>query len=233
MNTGTLLKIGFWGGAAYIALSLLKSPTEQVAQYNNAVKDLQQKNETMRAEQSERVAAVSAEFDGMTMPDPALRQCINVEMQLRSHLIEHGSFTSITDLERLDCSHKKITNLQGLENFTALKELNLAYNDIEYVAPLQNLQNLEELNLSGNKKLKSLWMITSLPNIHTLKVGGLSLENPAHVFDFYKLKDLEIYFNNEQSCLELQNFFAAARSKSIHIQRPRECLTPTGEQVRF
>lgn len=233
MNTGTLLKIVFWGGMAYLVLHFLQRPNEQVAAYQNDIREIQERDTQTKATEAQRVQAVKEQLDAAGFEDAALEQCIANEIALREHLIRYGKFDPFTELESLDCSRKKISNLRGIQNFVALKKLNLSGNNLSFVDPLSGLQNLESLDLSNNKGLDSLWTITSLPKLHTLNVRGLPLRNPAHVFDFAALNKLEIHFDNEQRCADLDAFFAAARSRSVYVQRPRECLSDAGRSMRM
>lgn len=80
----------------------------------------------------------------------------NFEKRLIALKIDSGTpdgqvlTSSINTVETLDVSSKSITDLTGIEDFTALKELNCNYNEITNLNVSKNTQ-LTSLNLRSNK----------------------------------------------------------------------------------
>jgi hypothetical protein len=128
-----------------------------------------------------------AEFD---ITDKALRDCV------KQHIAD-GSVRNAQQLLELNCSHAGISDLAGLEAFTALQQLHLASNSITQLAPLATLAELSSVNLKENQ-VKSL-----------LPLRGLE-----------KLKYLNVTSNPPLVCGEL-NYFQ--RKPGLVLEIPTQC----------
>jgi len=100
-----------------------------------------------------------AEFE---IADKALRDCV------KQHIAD-GSVRNAQQLLELNCSHAGISDLTGLEIFTALQQLHLANNNISKLGPLATLAELNSVNLKENQ-VKSLLPLRGLENLKYLNL---------------------------------------------------------------
>jgi hypothetical protein len=70
-----------------------------------------------------------------------------------SSCLEKTNITYIDEITNITCNHYAITNIAGLEVFTALTQLNLRYNQLEQV-DVSGLLDLTMLELSDNNLVK-------------------------------------------------------------------------------
>ena len=94
-----------------------------------------------------------------------------------------------TNLERLDLSGNRITDVSLLAGLTHLRVLNLQDNEIRDISLLSGLKNLTQLNLKGNA-IVDISPLTDLPALAVLNLQGNQirdtsdlafLKNRAHV----------------------------------------------------
>ena len=74
---------------------------------------------------------------------------------------------NILDITYLVCNFKRLTDLNGIEEFINLKKLYCHYNKIKSLEPIKNLTKLEILSCSHNKieSLEPLKYLTSLKEL--------------------------------------------------------------------
>lgn len=142
--------------------------------------------------------------------DKPLQQCVKKTQ-------EKQQWSSLSNFHKLKCHSKKITHLDGLEQFTALTELSLFNNNIESFQ-FSKLPNLLKLNIAKNpltelhlshSKLQELFIFST-------NIESLELELPAAIlirannnrltrFHHQKLgKLIKLYlFNNNLPTLDI------------------------------
>lgn len=87
-----------------------------------------------------------------TLTSPPLRALRHLNLSRNNiERIAADAFGSMTQLEKLDLSHNRISKCQGFAQLLSLKELNLAHNRIRIVGGLHAAQQLLRLDLSYNK----------------------------------------------------------------------------------
>jgi hypothetical protein len=78
--------------------------------------------------------------------DNNLSQAIKANLNVTGELFE----TDVKNIELLDISNKKITNLQGIEYLSNLKTLDVSNNMITDISPINKLDKLKKLYVKGN-----------------------------------------------------------------------------------
>lgn len=123
----------------------------------------------------------------------------------------------IPNIRELDLSNAGISNIAGLENFTALTTLQLSKNNINNISNLSSLTNMKTLNLSNNvinnidpissltgitnlnvssNKITDITGISNLSNLQTLDVSNNALSTVAAVKNLASLKNLNVSQNS-------------------------------------
>lgn len=119
--------------------------------------------------------AIAAPGDAITMPDDALRACINTDLgQSDTDPITEAQAGAITEVK---CRNKGITDLTGLESMPQLQTAWLDNNPgIVSRAPLMNLDALRDLGLwNAGVTEADLAGLSGLPNLYHLNVTGNGL----------------------------------------------------------
>ncbi|MFX1418269.1 MAG: leucine-rich repeat domain-containing protein [Promethearchaeota archaeon] len=143
---------------------------------------------------------------------------LDSKVNLKNKLIENiiaikGLEENSDEIEELDLSNNRITEIKGLENLKNLKKLSLRDNYIERIGGLENLHNLEFLDLSGNINIKEIpEILNELPYLKTVKLTGCRIkkfsEAVSHFFwmgqNFrnyteYTQEDINYYQKNHNS----------------------------------
>ena len=132
-------------------------------------------------------------FTQFTINDGHLHDCVE-------QTIADLRITKAEELKQLNCSHAGITNLAGLEVFTAITQLNLSENALTNISQLSNLTRLEVLILSKNN------LTSAEPLLHLLH-----------------LKTLDIAENKNLACGDLQQLRANFSKEGLKINLPEQC----------
>lgn len=129
---------------------------------------------------------------------------------------------SLINLQYLDLSENRITEITGLDNLTNLKELHLSKNQITHIKGFDHLTNLEKLYLSGNQlteitgldnlaNLKQLYLnenqitcIKGLENLSHLEILSLSYNKITHIQGIDRLTDLRQLWLNENQITHIE-----------------------------
>ena len=139
----------------------------------------------------------------------------------------------IPTITELNLYNKQITDITGIEVFTALEKLNLGKNNISSISQLQNLNNLEELQLNDNIHVGSnlysvlsnkttliklnisntgtsvIGFIEHLTELQELEMANGSFGDLTSIERLNKLKKLDVSGNQSirtiESILKLQN----------------------------
>ncbi len=106
-------------------------------------------------------------FTDFEVADAALKACLE-------QAIIDQKVTLANELLSLNCSHAKISTLDGLELFTGLTQLKLSSNQIRNLVPLVPMSSLESLYLDNNQ------VIDPVPLYDLLSLAMLDLSgNPS------------------------------------------------------
>ncbi|MEP5765320.1 MAG: hypothetical protein ABJ308_12040 [Halieaceae bacterium] len=101
-------------------------------------------------------------FSDYEIADPALHECV-------AQHIQDGSISAADQLVFLNCSHAGVSDLSGLESFTAIAQLKLSNNLIENVNALAGMAQLSEVYLDGNR-LRSIMPLRGLNELRLLNL---------------------------------------------------------------
>lgn len=132
-------------------------------------------------------------FKDFIIADTHLSDCVTQTI-LDNHI------TKAEQLKQLNCSHAGISNLAGLEKFSAIEQLNLAENAITSINALSNLAQLQVLILRKNN------VTNAEPLLHLLH-----------------LRELDISENEKLGCGELKQVLANFRKGDLKADLPQHC----------
>lgn len=132
-------------------------------------------------------------FKAFTISDVHLHDCVE-------QTIADKHITKAEDLKQLTCSHAGITNLAGLEKFSAIEQLDLSENALVAVPQLINLTQLQGLFLRKNK------LTSAEPLLHLLH-----------------LRELDISENNNLICRDVKQLLANFNKGELAVILPEQC----------
>jgi Leucine-rich repeat (LRR) protein len=94
------------------------------------------------------------------------------------------------ELTNLDCSNRKISNLEGIEKLIKLKSLDCSKNKLTSLKGIENLTNIYLLNCGENHltSLKGIEKLIKLERLFCNKVGLISLKEIENLTNIYELK---------------------------------------------
>jgi len=122
------------------------------------------------------------DFKLLTYKDKLVGILQNDFLNLRNSMIENvvdikGLEEIEKEIEHLDLSNNRITEIKGLDRLEHLKKLNLKNNYIGKIEGIDKLKNLEVLDLSGNMGIKEIPdSLNDLPNLSVVKLTGCRIE---------------------------------------------------------
>lgn len=129
----------------------------------------------------------------VTFADSNLAACVN-------GLLGQGATDpvwtwQVSSITTLDCEGWGITDLSGMEAFTALQKLRVPYNNIQDVSALQPLADLEYLIVSDNHglDLSSVAQLSQLGRLEANRIGPLTDISP--LASMTSLSTLDLGFN--------------------------------------
>ena len=112
--------------------------------------------------------------------------------------------STIKTITSLDLKNSDISNLTGLENFTALTELNLTNNNITDISALSGMENLTILNLSDNSSIKSnISTISTKTSLVNLNISNIGVSNLGFISNLVNIQSLNISSNNINNLSQL------------------------------
>lgn len=123
----------------------------------------------------------------------ALPNCKITHSQLL-YTVELGGSKYKSDAESITASGMGISDLSGLEHFTALKTLVLSSNSISDITPLAKCVNLEVLELYGNR-ISDLSALSGLTKLRSLSLLSNSISSIAPLSSLTGLTELYLSFN--------------------------------------
>ena len=132
-------------------------------------------------------------FKDFTIADERLHNC--VEQTIIDNKIPKAS-----DLKQLSCSNAGISNLTGLEIFSAIEELNLAENAIIQIEPLSKLAQIRVLILRKN-----------------------NIKNAASLLHLLHLRELDISENGKLACNDIQQLLTNFQKHDLKATLPEHC----------
>lgn len=219
---GMIIKVIIYAAVAFYALSWLLGANEKVQSANQSYNQAIEADQQAREDGQERYEYILASVVDLGIEDPKLQECISSWLQSSHNKIMLGLMNEATDLEILDCSRRKISNLAGLQNFTRLKTLYLASNAITDISPIHELHDLKQLNLSGNP-IRYLGRLNGLSSLEELKLRGVTLHDVAGIADLPSLRKLDYRFGKNSTCSDLDLIFGDERSRYWGGTRPHSC----------
>lgn len=114
---------------------------------------------------------------GTTIPDPALRTCVNAKIGVAPEAQPTPAQLAAAT-GALTCRNAGITDLTGINLMTGLTSATLTGNSIADLAPLSTLTNLTLLDIAQNE-VTSLSGLGSLPKLGTLRVNQTGVSTKA------------------------------------------------------
>ncbi len=135
-------------------------------------------------------------FDQYEIADAALATCVQ-------QTIEDKKITRANELTRLRCTHAGISDLTGLEKFSALQELDLSDNALRTIAPLARLGKLQWLSLRNN-----------------------AVQQTAPLLTLIKLEMLDLSGNPDLPCEDMAQLRTAAVDNEGELIAPEHCAFP-------
>jgi hypothetical protein len=132
-------------------------------------------------------------FTAFSITNEHLRNCIE-------QTINDKQITKAEDLKELNCSHAGITNLAGLEKFSAIEKLNLSENALVTVPQLINLTQLKVLILRKN-----------------------NLTNAEPLLHLLHLKEVDISENKNLVCGDVKQLINNFNKGDLTIILPEQC----------
>ncbi len=129
----------------------------------------------------------------VSIPDVALDSIVREHLGLLSGVIYTSDVDTVTELWAEDAG---ISDLTGLEYFTAMGVIHLGMNDISDLTPLQGLVSLWGLGLGGNP-ITDLTPLSGLTNLVQIAVGQSPLSDVAPLagltkLDWIRLNDCDV-----------------------------------------
>ena len=111
---------------------------------------------------------------------------------------------NLTKLKELVCESNQITELSPLKNLTKLQRLYCPYNQITELSPLKNLTKLEELSCSWNK-ITDLSPIKNLTKLQRLLCYENQITDLSPIKNLTKLKELYCSYNQITDLSPIKN----------------------------
>lgn len=163
----------------------------------------------------------------LNIADPALAECLQNAV---TQALNYGvPLAAPTDLQELECPHKSIADLRGLEHFQSLKQLDLSSNKITDAAPLKNLRTLVQLDLSNNQ-VQSIWALQSLDQLTSLNLYNNPVRDLYYVSGMQSLEKLDYKLTNKERCDDLVRIRRALSSVKASLNIPYDCMDEFGER---
>ena len=120
----------------------------------------------------------------ITMPDDALRACVNAELgQTPTDPITEAQAATVTTV---DCQNAGVTDLTGMEHFTAVETAWFAVNsDITDLTPLSGLTTIESLDLRATGIADDdMPALSQLANLESLSMGDNDISDMSVLSNF-------------------------------------------------
>ena len=132
-------------------------------------------------------AVGTALISDVALTDSALQSCV-------SAAASSMDWTLVSQVTELRCNDKEITDLQGIEQFSALFFLSLNNNLIIDVLPLNSLPRLHYLYMNNNQ-IDDIAALQSLTNLLTLHLDNNQISDLAALSAMTQLQQLYLSVN--------------------------------------
>ena len=103
-------------------------------------------------------------------------------------------YNKITDIEGLDLSHHRISDLSPLSALANLKWVSLRNNRISDLSPLKELINLERIYLDYNQ-VSDLSPLSELTNLSAIKIDNNRISNLSPLIPLINLQSIFLRYN--------------------------------------
>ncbi|MFV0426923.1 MAG: leucine-rich repeat domain-containing protein [Beutenbergiaceae bacterium] len=153
----------------------------------------------------------------ITIPDPALRACVNVALgQLPDAAITEAQAATINTLT---CEGAGVADLTGIEYLTGLVTLQLANNDITDITALPSLPTVLHLGI-GTNPISDVDALAAMTQLESLSINNLGLSDLTLVSAMSNLTRISFDDNQVPDLTPL-----APLSNLQHIQADRNAVT--------
>lgn len=120
--------------------------------------------------------ALAAPNDPITIPDPALRACLNGVIDSGRDANADITEAEAANILEVNCQSQGIVNLEGIEYLTTITRLNVRNSNISDIAPLASLTSLENLTL-GENDVSDVTPLQNLVELTYLDAGDNSISD--------------------------------------------------------
>lgn len=140
---------------------------------------------------------------------------------IRSILNLTGIEKFVNNIEVLDLSNNKISEMKGFEKFTNLRILTLRNNLISDIINIENLVKLEVLDLSYNANISEIPdFLKDMPSLKTLKLTGCKIKSFSDsVTNFFWMGQNYRYYSN-YSAEEVEYYERTHSGKATGKNKP-------------
>jgi Leucine-rich repeat (LRR) protein len=128
---------------------------------------------------------------GVTIPDDALRTCVNSRLSLDASVQPTLAQLATITTGAVNCANKGVKDLTGLNLITGLPSLKLSGNSIADLSPISALPNVTSADLSQNE-FTSLAGLGSMPKLGTLQVQQNSTSTKAKLQTLAGINNLPV-----------------------------------------
>lgn len=141
-------------------------------------------------------AVPAAHAADVPIPDPGLRQCINVHLGKPADAALAES--DVASIGELDCGairrqrHYNIRDLSGAEHLTGATRIDLDGNSISDLTPLAGLVQLQHLDLSRNQDIVDLSALSGLSQLQSLEMYATGLRDISAITGLSTLRTLDL-----------------------------------------
>lgn len=165
-------------GLSLLVVTMLTACGGSKSQSNDATSD------TSEGPDTSLPVALDKQVQPALISDAALKSCV-----------EKTGVQTVDQLQILECTDSRISDLSGLEQFQSLVVLNLSNNNITDLAPVAALKTLASLTINHNE-IASFSPISPLQSLKTLSITHNKVTEIGDVADMQNLKKL--YADNNQ-----------------------------------
>ena len=124
------------------------------------------------------------------------KQIKKIDLSSESYIISLQPIKALNNLEDLNLDNNHFTKLEELGFFPHLKILSIRSNQLDSLDNLPNLNELEDLKAGDNPFTSGFSILKNVPNVKTLELQGVGLNDLAVVSDLKKLENFDISRNS-------------------------------------
>ncbi|MBU1238475.1 leucine-rich repeat domain-containing protein [Myxococcota bacterium] len=164
-------------------------------------------------------------------------ECPNFEACVREHVgIPEGGITaeSLAGIERLVCTDRGITSIEGAQYMTALNKVDLFENELTNLFALRDATGLTELQV-GSNRVTDASLIFTFTSLEVLSLFNNGLEDISGISSLMELKYLNLDSNNITSLAPLaalENLtWLTCENNPVNDYRTADTLRTAGTDV--